>query len=104
MEYALAIVILLALAWFVSAPLREREQGEEVAEGDVEDPVLAELEDRKEAKYREIRDAELDRAQGKLNERDFHRQDAELRAEAIAILKELDRVQGKAADRAKEDA
>jgi hypothetical protein len=102
-EYALAIVILLALAWFVSAPLRGREQdGEEVAEGDVEDPVLAELEARKEAKYREIRDAELDRAQGKLNEADFHRQDAELRAEAIAILKELDRVQGKSPARAKE--
>ena len=38
----------------------------------------------------------MDRAQGKLNEEDFRRQDAELRAEAIAILKEVDRVQGKA--------
>ena len=94
MEYALAIVILLALAWFVSAPLRER-PGAEPEAGEIEDPVIAELEARKEAKYREIRDGELDRAQGKLTEEDFRRQDAELRADAIAILKELDRVQGK---------
>jgi hypothetical protein len=100
-EYALAIVILLALAWFVVQPLR-RGEGEEPAAGtEVEDPVLAELEARKEAKYREIRDGEIDRAQGKLTEEDFHRQDAELRAEAIAILKELDRVQGKPPARAK---
>jgi hypothetical protein len=101
-EYALAIVILLALAWFVSAPLRDREEGDGVGEESIEDPVLAELEARKEAKYREIRDGELDRAQGKLTEADFRRQDAELRAEAIAILKELDRVQGKKPERAKE--
>jgi hypothetical protein len=101
-EYALAIVILLALAWFVSAPLREARAEEGAAVDGIEDPVLAELEARKEAKYREIRDAQLDRAQGKLDEEDFRRQDAELRAEAIAILKELDRVQGKSPARAKE--
>ena len=93
MEYALAAVILLALAWFVTAPLR-RASG--AADGDeTEDPDLAELEARKQVKYREIRDAEMDRAQGKLSESDFARQDAELRAEAITILKELDQAQGK---------
>jgi hypothetical protein len=103
-EYALAIVILLALAWFVAQPLLRGDDEEGAAEAGVEDPVLAELEARKEAKYREIRDGELDRAQGKLSEEDFRRQDAELRAEAIGILKELDRVQGKAPERAKEDS
>jgi type IV secretory pathway VirD2 relaxase len=44
----------------------------------------------------------MDRAQGKLSEEDFRRQDAELRTEAIAILKELDRVKGKRPERAKE--
>ena len=102
MEYALAILILLALAWFVAQPLLRGDDAQAAAAADVEDPVLAELEARKEAKYREIRDAEMDRAQGKLSEGDFRRQDAELRAEAIAILKELDRVQGKAPQRAKE--
>jgi hypothetical protein len=63
---------------------------------EAEDPKLAELEARKEAKYREIRDAELDRASGKLSEEDWRRQDAELRREAIAILKQLDELHGEA--------
>jgi cytochrome c-type biogenesis protein CcmF len=40
----------------------------------------------KEAKYREIRDAELDHAAGKLSDRDFALLDAELRSEAVEIL------------------
>ena len=102
MEYVLVVLILIVLAAFVTAPLRRTLGGED--EPETEDPVLAELEARKEAKYREIRDAEMDRAQGKLSDADFRRQDAELRAEAIAILKELDRVQGKPTERTKEEA
>jgi len=45
-----------------------------------------ELEALKEAKYREIRDAELDHAAGKLSDEDFALLDAELRGEAIEIL------------------
>jgi cytochrome c-type biogenesis protein CcmF len=41
---------------------------------------------RKEAKYREIRDAELDHAVGKLSDEDFAAVDAELREEALEIL------------------
>jgi cytochrome c-type biogenesis protein CcmF len=44
------------------------------------------LEALKEAKYREIRDAELDHAAGKLSDEDFELLDAELRREAVAIL------------------
>jgi cytochrome c-type biogenesis protein CcmF len=40
----------------------------------------------KEAKYREIRDAELDHAAGKLSDEDFALLDAELRSEAVEIL------------------
>ena len=40
----------------------------------------------KEAKYREIRDAELDHAAGKLSDEDFAALDAELRREAVEIL------------------
>jgi flagellar biosynthesis/type III secretory pathway M-ring protein FliF/YscJ len=89
-EILIAVVLLLVLAWFVTAPLRRpAPDGEE--EERSEDPRVAELEARKEAKYREIRDAELDRAQGKLSEDDWRRADAELRREAIQILRELDR-------------
>jgi len=45
-----------------------------------------ELEALKEAKYREIRDAELDHAAGKLSDEDFALLDAELRREAVEIL------------------
>jgi hypothetical protein len=53
---------------------------------------LADLEARKEAKYRQIRDAETDRASGKLTEEDFTRLDRELRGEAVDILKRIDRL------------
>ena len=49
-----------------------------------------ELEARKEHKYREIRDAEMDFRTGKLSEADWRALDRELRAEAIEILRELD--------------
>ena len=93
MEYALAAVLIVALAWFVTAPLR-RGPAEAGPEPSDEDPVIADLEARKEAKYREIRDAELDREQGKLSQADWARIDAELRREAIEILKRLDAARG----------
>jgi hypothetical protein len=61
------------------------------------DVELAELEAAREAKYREIRDADLDHRTGKLSDADFAELDAGLRAEAVAILAELDRVEGTAA-------
>jgi len=101
MELALAIVLVVAVAWFVTAPLRRTAGEGSAVAGEIEDPAIAELEARKEAKYREIRDAELDREQGKLSQADWKRQDAELRRDAIAILKELDeaRRQGRPAAR-----
>jgi hypothetical protein len=89
LELLLAIVIVVLVAVFVTAPLRRR------AASDDHDPIedeLAELEARKQAKYRQIRDAEADRAAGKLTGDDFVRLDRELRAEAISILKRMDRL------------
>ena len=85
MEFAIALVVLLLAAWFVSVPLRRREPP-----AATEDPRLADLEARKQAVYRQIRDAELDHAQGKLSEADWRRVDAELRREAIEILRAID--------------
>jgi cytochrome c-type biogenesis protein CcmF len=48
--------------------------------------VRSEADARKEAKYREIRDAELDHAAGKLSDEDFAVLDTELREEALEIL------------------
>jgi cytochrome c-type biogenesis protein CcmF len=49
-------------------------------------PVRTEADALKESKYREIRDAELDHAAGKLSDEDFAILDAELRKEAVEIL------------------
>lgn len=92
MEFLLALAIVVAVAIFVLWPFRSAATGEGVSDP-VEDEV-ADLEARKETLYREIRDAEADRASGKLAEDDFARLDSELRHEAIGILKRLDRLRG----------
>jgi len=85
-EYALALVFLAALvALVVIRPLLAGDREERV-----DDVALAELEAAKEAKYREIRDAELDREMGKLSRDDHRAVDRELRDEAIEILRRLD--------------
>ena len=52
----------------------------------------AESEAAKEAKYAEIRDAETDFHAGKLSPEDYRELDRALRAEAIRILEQIDRV------------
>jgi hypothetical protein len=90
-EILLGVLLLAAVIIFVTVPLRRPRQ--DAAEG--EDPRVADLEARKEAKYREIRDTELDHAAGKLSDEDFRRQNAELRREAIEILKLIDEIGGR---------
>ncbi len=53
-----------------------------------------ELEAEREAKYREIRDTELDYRTGKLSKEDFAVTDGALRAEAIEILDQLAALEG----------
>ena len=94
MEALLFVLIVAALVMFVIRPLRSA-AAPDGEKGGEEDPRIADLEARKEARYREIRDNEMDRAAGKLSEDEFRRQDAELRGEAIEILRELDRLRGR---------
>jgi membrane protein implicated in regulation of membrane protease activity len=87
MEYAIAFVLLaLAVAVVVAGPLRRPGTPRR------EDTRRAELEAAKEAKYREIRDAELDHGMGKLSEADWRAVDRELREEAAQILRRLDQL------------
>jgi len=99
MDPLLVVLVVVAVAVVVSAPLRARRRGvgatgEAPGRGASE---LADLEAAKEAKYREIRDAELDWRTGKLSEEDWRALDGGLRAEAVELLRRLDEVRGRAA-------
>jgi hypothetical protein len=90
MEYVVALLVLgvvvavVVLRPLLAAPQAEAAAGEQVAA----------LEAAKEAKYREIRDAELDHRTGKLSVEDWRELDRELRGQAIGILKRLDEIKG----------
>jgi hypothetical protein len=94
-DLLVVLVVVLAVAVVVSAPLRGggRGGGERPARADV-----AELEAAKEAKYREIRDAELDFQTGKLSREDYEALDRGLRGEAVALLRRLDEAHDREAE------
>ena len=93
MEFVIVLVILTAVVLVVTAPLRRVTADGSVRHDTIDERTeLDELEAAQAAKYREIRDAELDHSTGKLSDLDFEEVDFELRAEAIDILRELDRV------------
>jgi hypothetical protein len=83
----IVIAVLTVVVLLVSAPLR---RGGTARIEERDELRRADLELARDAKYREIRDAELDYRTGKLSEADWKRLDRELRAEAIDILKRLD--------------
>ncbi|HTU15699.1 MAG TPA: hypothetical protein VMF31_10915 [Solirubrobacterales bacterium] len=85
MEIVYVLILGAAVAAFVSYPFWGRSEA-----STVEDPALAGLEAARESKYREIRDAEADLASGKLSQEDFDQVNADLRRDAVAILKDLD--------------
>ncbi len=90
-EYGLALIFLAAVvALVVMRPLLHNESDE-----GAQSAARAELEAAKEAKYREIQDAELDHEMGKLSDEDHRAIDRELRGEAIEILRRLDEVEGR---------
>jgi hypothetical protein len=91
MEVLLVIAVLCVAVLVIGAPLRRSRDSDREARGA---PERAELEAAKEAKYREIREAELDHRTGKLSREDWRAVDAQLRAEAIELLRRLDALDG----------
>src|SRR5919197_4092518 len=87
MDYIVIFVVLAIVVLVVSAPLRSRRPDDAA-----ESAERAELEAARDAKYREIRDAELDHRTGKLSDADWRAQDRALRAEAMDVLRRLDEV------------
>jgi hypothetical protein len=100
MAVVLTLMLLAAVLVVVSAPLlatrtpkgtppgaHGRQAGKP---GESPTPERLELEAAREAKYREIRDAELDYRTGKLSREDYEAVDGALRAEAIEILDSME--------------
>jgi hypothetical protein len=86
----LTLVLLGGVILLISAPLRAGRRAavsESAADRD-------ELDAAREAKYREIRDAELDYRTGKLSSADYAAIDGTLRGEAVAILDRLEALDG----------
>jgi hypothetical protein len=103
-EFLIVLAVLVVVVLIVTGPLRREYNSRARVAGEdsggveavelAEASQLAELEAAREAKYREIRDAELDHRTGKLSDADFEAVDRVLRAEAVEILHRLDRIRG----------
>jgi hypothetical protein len=91
MAYLIILVVLAVVVYAVSEPLRRARSEPSARRGRMGGDEIAELEAARDAKYREIRDAELDVRTGKLSDDDYAALDGTLRGEAIEILHDLDR-------------
>ena len=96
--FLLVVVLLVLVALVLASPWRRapgargERRSEELRSAE---STLGDLLAARDQKYQEIRDAELDRQTGKLSDADFHSVDAGLRAEAVEILRALDRAEGR---------
>jgi hypothetical protein len=93
MELVYFIAFAAVTATFVSYPFWGGSRA-----STAEDPEVAALEAAREAKFREIRDAETDLASGKLSQEDFDRVNSELRRDAVELLRRLDEARGRSTD------
>ncbi|HMJ33413.1 MAG TPA: hypothetical protein VK501_05825 [Baekduia sp.] len=101
--FAVLLVLLAAFAaaYVVAGPLR---RGRFEADDQAHQAQLADLETAKEARYREIREAEMDFRTGKLSEADWKAIDRQLRAEAVELLRRLDALGAAEAQRMRQGA
>lgn len=84
LQILLTVLMLVAVVAFMAWPLLHG------IDERVVDAERRELEDAKQAKYREIKDAELDRKAGRMTEEQWQQTDHELRQEAMQILRAID--------------
>ena len=91
---ALTLVLCALVILLVSGPLRAARRANPLS------PERGGLLAAREAKYREIRDAEMDFRTGKLSRSDYELIDRGLRAEALEILNRLERLEAEELARA----
>lgn len=99
----LTLILLVAVMAVVGRPLLTAHASKD-GDGHDESGTLerAELEVAREAKYREIRDTELDYRTGKLSNDDYQSVNGTLRAEAVEILDRLDSLAGRPTEEPRE--
>jgi hypothetical protein len=85
-EIVLVLAVIAVAVFIIAGPLRNRPAT--AASGPSAE--RSDLEAAREAKFREIREAELDYRTGKLSRDDWRALDATLRAEAVELLRRLD--------------
>ncbi len=90
MAFVIVLVVLAIVVLVISSPWRAARSASRDPAVSGSGSTVAELEAAREAKYAEIREAELDHQMGKLSEEDYDAVDKALRAEAIEILQALD--------------
>jgi hypothetical protein len=93
-EIVLVLILVAVAVLAISAPLRA---GRRVERETAVQAERADLEAARDAKYAEIRDAEMDYRTGKLSEADWRALDRQLRREAVELLHALDELDGDAA-------
>lgn len=86
-EPLIAFVLIVLVVAFVAVPFYRRAVT-------TEDPELAEVQARKEARYRELRDLELDHKAGKLSKPEYEEQRAPLREDAAGLLRREEELKG----------
>jgi hypothetical protein len=92
-EIVLVLILVAVAVLAISAPLRA---GRRVERESAVRAERADLEAARDAKYAEIRDAEMDYRTGKLSEADWRRLDRQLRREAVELLHRLDELDERA--------
>jgi hypothetical protein len=90
MAFVIVVVVLAIVVLVISSPWRAALPASGQRAGSGSGSTVAELEAAREAKYAEIREAELDHQMGKLSDEDYDAVDKGLRGEAIDILQALD--------------
>jgi len=88
-QFLLVMLVLCGATALIVSPLYGKRRG---LIGDDAEQVA--LEAARDAKFREIRDAELDFRTGKLSKQDYRALDNSLRSEAIELLRRLDAARG----------
>ena len=89
MQFLLVMLVLCGATALIVSPLYGKRRG--LIDDNAEQVALEAARD---AKFREIRDAELDFRTGKLSKEDYRALDNSLRSEAIELLRRLDAERG----------